>query len=315
MNIQEKILRPSSRYWKQDIGPIILFFFIVPIAGILYWGAKMYVVGGFALIVGIPYLISEFRAARKQQIIFSASEIAVKIDKENFKRSWESIKAASFIGQGRLRFLVLYFDEHNLSIPCRYYDEVELTENLKRYLSPGVLHPKAYQKLRWFLEWQESITKRLSTMNSPLKVSLGGYEKWIGVFCIIFGVLCVGLSYFSKVDSINAMMIGDLFGGLGLLLLILRIGWMEGDNNQISVRSLFRKNTFVWSDLREIYIHSNQGIMALVGDNSRLILPNFSSWSGKDKELLHELISYKVEMSKIDPIESNKPVFWLSKNA
>lgn len=315
MNTQEKIIRASSRFWKQEIGAIALFLIIFPIAGILYFGVKMYVVGGFALIFGIPYLISEFRAARKQQIIFSASEIAVKIDKENFKRPWESIKAASFIGQGQSRFLVLYFDEHNLTIPCRYYDEVELTENLKRHLSPSVLHPKAYQRLPWFLEWQESIIKKLSTMNSPLKVSLGGSEKWIGVFCVSLGFLFVGLYYFSKVDAIAAIMIGGLFGGLGLLLLILRIGWMEGDNNQISVRSLFRKNTFVWSDLREIYIHSSQGIMALVGDNSRLILPNVSSWSGKDKELLHELISYKVEMSKIEPIESNKPLFWLSKNA
>ncbi len=54
--------------------------------------------------------------------------------------------------------------------------------------------------------------------------------------------------------------------------------------------------------------------MALVGDNSRLILPKVSSWSGKDKELLHELVIYKIEMSKIETVESNKPAFWLSKN-
>jgi len=315
MNTQEKILRPSSRYWKQEVGAIALFLIIFPIAGILYYGVKMYVVGGFALLVGIPYFISEFRNARRQQITFSKAEIIVRIGKENFKQSWESIKAVKFTGQGQSRPLVLYCDEHNLNISCRFYDEAELTENLKKYLPSSVLHPQAYQRLPWFLEWQENVTKKLSVINRPLKVSLGGSEKWLGIFSVSLGVLFVGLYLFSKVRKIDAIMGGGIFGGLGILLLLLCIGWMEGDGNQISVRSLFRKNTFIWSDLREIYVHSSQGIMALVGDNSRLILPKFSSWSGKDKELLNELIGYKIEMSKIEPVESNKPAFWLSKNA
>lgn len=315
MNNQEKILRPSSKFWKQEVGAIALFLIIFPIAGILYYGVKMYVVGGLALLVGIPYFISEFINVRRQQITFSKSEIIARIGKEDFKQSWESIKAVKFTGQGQSRLLVLYCDEHSLNIPCRFYDEEELINSLKEHLSSSVLHPQAYQRLHWFLEWQENVTKKLSAMKSPLKVSLGGFEKWLGIFSVSLGILFVGLYLFSKVRKIDAVMGGGIFGGLGILLLLLCVGWMEGDNNQISVRSLFRKNTFVWSDLREIYIHSSQGIVALVGDNSRLILPNVSSWSGKDKELLHELISYKVEMSKIEPTESNKPVFWLSKNA
>jgi hypothetical protein len=165
------------------------------------------------------------------------------------------------------------------------------------------------------LEWQENVTKKLSAINRPLKVALGGFEKWLGIFSVSLGILFAGLYYFSKVEAIVAVIIGGMFGGLGLLLLLLCIGWMEGDGNQISVRSFFRKNTFVWNDLREIYFNSNQGVMALVGANSRLILPKVSSWSGKDRELLYELISYKIEMSKIEPVESHKPVYWLSKNA
>lgn len=315
MNIQEKILRPSSRYWKQEVGAIALFLIIFPIAGILYYGVKMYVAGGLALLVGIPYFISEFITARRQQITFSKSEIVARIGKEDFKQSWESVKAVKFTGQGQSRLLVLYSDEHSLNVPCKFYDEEELTNSLKEYLSPSVLHPQAYQRLPWFLEWQENVTKNISAMSRPLKVSLGGFEKWLGIFSISIGILFVGLYLFSKVRKIDAVMGGGMSGGLGILLLLLCIGWMEGDSNQISVRSLFRKNTFVWSDLREIYIHSRLGVIALVGDNSRLILPKFSSWSGNDKELLNELISYKIEISKIVPVESNKPAFWSSKNA
>lgn len=315
MNTQEKIIRPSSRYWKQDIGAIILFFFVIPIAGILYWGVEMYVVGGFALLVGIPYLISEFRAARRQQITFSKSEIIAKINKEDFKQSWDFIKAVKFTGQGESRLLVLYCDEHSLNIPCRFYDETELTNQLKQHLSSSVLHPQAYQRLPWYLEWQDNVANKISTINRPLTVSLGGSEKWLGIFSVSLGILFVGLYYFSKVDAITAIMIGGLFGVLGLLLLLLCIGWMEGDSSQITVRSLFRKNTFFWNDLRKIYLNSNQGLITLIGENSRIVVPKFSSWSGKDKELLHELISYRIEMSKIEPVESNKLVFWSSKNA
>jgi hypothetical protein len=315
LNNQEKILRASSRFWKQDIGAVILFLIILPIIFILYLGGEFYFVGGLALIVGLFSIISEVRSARSQQITFSKSEIIVRIGKEDFKWPWETIKAVRFTGQGQSRLLTLYNDEYNLNIPCKYYDETELVENLKKHLSSSTLHPQAYQTLPHFLEWKENFTKKLSTINEPLKISLGGSEKWLGLFCVSLGVLFAGLYYFSKVDAIAAFMIGGMFGGLGLLLLVLSIGWMEGDRSQISVRSLFRKNTFLWSDLREIYFNSNQGVIALVGDNSRIIIPKFSSWSGKDKELLDELIGYKIEMSKIEPIESNKPVFWLSKNA
>lgn len=315
MNTQEKIIRPSSRFWQRDVGAIALFLIIIPIVGILYFSEEMYVAGGFALLVGIPYLISEIRNARRQRIIFSRLEITARIGKGDFKQSWESIKAVRFTGQGWSRSLVLYCDDHGLYIPCRFYDEKELTDRLKEHLSQSVLHPQAYQRLPQFLEWQENVAKKLSAMNRPLKVSLGGFEKWLGIFCVGLGILIVGLYLFSKVGKFFAIMGGGISGGTGILLLLLCIGWMEGDVNQISVRTLFRKNTFLWSDLREIYVNSSQGIMALVGDNSRLILPKISSWSGKDKKLLDELIGYKIEMSKIEPVESHKPAFWSSKNA
>jgi hypothetical protein len=121
MNTQEKIIKPSSRFWKQDIGAIILLLIVIPIAGILYFGERMYFAGGFAVLVGIPYLISEFRAARRQQMIFSNSDLIVRIRKEDFKLPWETIRAVKFTGQGQSRLLVLYCEEHNLNIPCRFY--------------------------------------------------------------------------------------------------------------------------------------------------------------------------------------------------
>jgi hypothetical protein len=292
MNTQEKIIRLSSRYWQQEIGAVALLVIISPIAAILYYGGKMYVAGGFALVVGITYLISEIRKARRQQITFTESEIIVKTGKEVFKQSWESIKAVKYTRQGQSRLLILYCDDHFLKIPSRFYDKAELTDRLREHVSPSVIHPQAYQRLPWFLDWQENVTKKISAINRPLKVSLGGFEKWLGIFCVSVGILNGGLYFFSEVELIDAFMLGGLFGGLGLLLLLTCIGWMEADNSRISVRSLFKKYTFLWIDLREIYVNTNQGVIALVGDNNRLIVPKVSSWSGKDKEMLHELINY-----------------------
>jgi hypothetical protein len=314
MNTQEKILHPSSRYWKQEIGAIILLLIIL-IAGILYFGVKMYVVGGFALLIGIPYLISEFRNLLRQQITFSKSEIIARIGKGDYRQSWESIRAVRLTGQGQSMLLVLYCDEHSLTIPCRFYDKVKLIENLKEHLSSIILHPQAYQRLPWFLEWKVNVERNILTMNRSLKVSLGGFEKWLGIFSLSLGLIFAGSAYFSKFEAIDFIILGGMFGGLGLLLLLLCIGWMEADVNQISIRSLFRRNTFIWNDLREIYINSNLGLMALVGDYSRLILPKVTSWSGKDKAMLDDFINYKIELSKIEPVESYKLVYWLSKTA
>jgi len=131
---------------------------------------------------------------------FCKTEIIAKSGKEVFKQSWESIKAVKFTGQGQSRLLVLYCDDHFLKIPSRFYDEAELIERLKEHLSPSVLHPQAYQRLPWFLEWQENVTKKISAINRPLKVSLGGFEKWLGIFCVSVGILNVGLHFFLKLS-------------------------------------------------------------------------------------------------------------------
>jgi hypothetical protein len=187
MNNQEKILRASSRYWKQDIGTIILFLIILPIIFILYFGGEFYFVGGLSLIIGLFSLVLEVRSTSRQQITFSKSEIIVRMGKEDFKWPWETIKAVRFTGQGQSRLFTLYNDEYNLNIPCKFYDESELTDNLKKHLSSSVLHPQAYQRLPWFLEWQENVAKKLSAIDKPLKVSLGGSEKWLGLFCVSLG--------------------------------------------------------------------------------------------------------------------------------
>src|SRR5688572_10149533 len=108
MNNQEKILRASSRYWKQDIGAIILFLIILPIIFILYFGGEFYFAGGLVLIVGVFSLVSEVRSARRQQITFTTTEIIVRIGKEDLKWPWETIKAVKFTGQAGSRLLTLH---------------------------------------------------------------------------------------------------------------------------------------------------------------------------------------------------------------
>jgi hypothetical protein len=315
MSTEEKIIKTSSRYWRQEIGAIVLVSIVLPVAMILYFGEKMYAIGGLGLLVGIPCLISEVRAARRQKITFTKSALVIKVTKDDIKQPWEAIKAAKLTGHGRSRLLVLYCDEHNLNIPCKFFDESEFMERLKEHLSPTVLHPQAYQGLPQFVEWQGNITKKLSNLNRPLKVSLGRSEKRIGLFGVGLGVLFAILYFFNTIEPVAALVLSGLFGGLGLFLLLSCVGWIEGDNESISIRTLFRKVIFSWNELREIHINSDRGVLALVGDNGRLIIPNSSSWSGKDKELLLQLLHLKVEMSRLEPMESGKPLYWRSKNA
>jgi hypothetical protein len=54
-------------------------------------------------------------------------------------------------------------------------------------------------------------------------------------------------------------------------------------------------------------------MIALVGYNNRVVLPGSATWSGKDKELLSELIQSKIAASKIQPVENSKMIFWRSK--
>ncbi len=172
MNTQEKVIKTSPRFWTLEISGIVLLIILVPFVGMLYLGEKMYVLGGLALLVGILHLISEIKAALRQRITFTKSDVVVRTGKDVFEQSWESIKAVKFVGKGRSRLLVLYSDEHKMNIPCRFFDEAELMEMLNEHLSSNAFHPQAYQRLSQFSEWEDSVTKELSNLNRRLKVSL-----------------------------------------------------------------------------------------------------------------------------------------------
>ncbi len=315
-NNQEKIIKTSTRYWVQNIGAIILLSIGLPVAGIYYWGEGFLVVGIFAILVGIPYALSEVISAQKRQIYFSSSFIEIRMGGEIAQQPWESIQAVKFSGWEASRRITLFGRGQNLEIPCKYFIESELTNLLKMHLPVEAFHPLAYQKTRQFLDWQESVQRLIGSVNRTLRVSLGKTERWIGIFSICMGIFTASMFYFSARDGSGALFMGTLFGGLGLILLILSIGWIEGNNESITLRTLFEKHEFPWSRLRKIYINSNRSFITLAGDNeNRLILPAANRWSGADKELLQKLITFKLESSKIEPIETVNLPYWRSKTS
>ncbi len=313
---QEKIIKTSARYWGQEIGVIFLFLIGLPAVGMHYWGEEFLAVGMLGILVGIPYIISEVISAQKRQIVFSASKIEIKMGRETVPQPWESIQAVKFSGQGTSRQITLFGREQNLQIPCKYFNESELTNLLKGHLPVEAFHPLAYQKTQQFLDWQEGVRRTIGGIHRTLKVSLGKTERWMGILGICMGIFTAGMFYFSAKDEFGALFMGTLFGGLGLVLLILSVGWIEGNNESITVRTLFQKHEFSWNRLQKIYINSNRGIITLVcDDENRLILPGARRWSGADKKLLQELITLKLESSKIEPIESVNSPYWRSKTS
>ena len=307
-----RIIRTSSRYWIEDIGGILLFLVVFPLAGIFYWGERFYFVGGFALVVGIPSLIKGVIAAYNNKISFAKSGMVVQLGREAFKAKWESVKAIRFSGKGTSRRITLFSETQDLNIPCNYFDEKKVVNELNGHLPPEVLDPQAYHSLPQVVEWRNNTTRKLENISDPLRVSLGIRERWIGILSICVGAAIALYSYFSS-NNATDIIGGISFGGLGVLLVISCLGWIEGTYESITVRTLFRRHELSWKMLNKIFIDSNRGIVALVSDDCRLILPSPSTWSGKDKELLYELTSLKINASKIEPTENSAIVFWRSK--
>lgn len=265
------------------------------------------------MVFGIIYVIKSAVTAFRNKLAFTKSGMTMQFGKETFQVQWELVKAVSFAGKGGTRSVTVFMESQNLYIPLNLFDEKKVKDEFKEYLPPSVFDPQAFRSLPQIIEWRKDATRKFENIQRSLKVSLGGWERWVGIITACGGVALALFFYFSSNDAIGVSM-SAFFGGLGLLLAILCSGWIECTNEGISVSSLFRKYELSWGTLKEIFIDSNHGIVALVSDECRMILPSPSSWLGKDKELLRELINYKIDASKIQPIENSAIVYWHSKN-
>ena len=310
---QERILRTSTRYLLKEIGVIFLCSVVIPIMGIYYVGDRFYIIGVIGLVIGIIALVKVLLTSRKRQIAFSATEIIVNSGKEIAKESWTSIQAIRFSGKGNSRYVTLFGSENNLHIPCQYFNETELISSLKEHLPSEVFQPKAYQRTQQYLDWQEETYKKIAGRDRRLKVNLNRSEITTGIFAICVGVF-MAILYLSAKNNFGAFVLGTTIVSMGLLVIVMYLSWMEVDNETIKVRTLFRQYEIQWNKVQEIYVDSIRGKIALVSDTSRLIVPGFRNWSGKERNLLFDLIALKIETSSVEPIESVKLFYWRSKN-
>lgn len=313
MILDKKIIKTSLRYWIEEIGGVFAFLIVLPIFAMIYWEEEFYFIGGLGLLIGIASLISNFRSAYNSKIIFTSSEIRGQINKLNFSKSLEDIKALQFSGYKTTSQLIIWTDQDIIQIPCKYFDEKELDKFLKEHLPLEVFHPLAYQKLPQFQESQNERLKQFSNLYQPLSVSLGRSEKIIGSISIFLSIIMVGLLFISENDTI-ALVMATFLGGLGLFLILWSNSKVEATSEFIKFYSFFKEYELLWNDLKEVYVNTNNQMMALVGDKCRIVLPNPGSWSGKDRDKFFDLLYYKIETLRLQPIESKKHLYWRSKN-
>lgn len=314
MNVNEtKIIKTSANYWTREIGGTLLFLIILPVFAVLYWGAKFYFLGGLAVIIGTIYLFRNLRPTHNAKIIFDLSEIKGNVEGFAFVQRWNDIKAVSFSGQGTTSLLTIGTENHILQIPCRFFDKKELEKELRTHLPSEVFDPLAFQKLPQVQRFEQERKSQFDNLYEPLKVSVGKSEKIIGGISLFFSVFMLSLLLF-PIDKTGPLFIAIIFGGLGLVLIVFSIGSIEANRETIILRMIFREYELSWNTLREVYINLNNHTIVLTGDKCRILLPSTTSWSGKDREQLYELISMKIENSEIRPQQGTKPLYWRSKN-
>jgi hypothetical protein len=310
---QTKIFKTSTKYWLQEIGGILLFLVIFPMFAILHWGAKFYLLGFLAILVGILYLFRDIRSVYGAEIIINDAEIKGNVEGFAFVQSWSEVKAVAFSGHGTTSLLLIGSENGVLQISSRFFDRKELEKELKEYLPSDVFDPLAFQRLSQTQRLEQERKRQFDNLREPLKVTWGKSEKTIGSISIFFGFFMVGLSIFS-VDKTGPLILAAFLVGLGLFLIVFSIGTIEASNETVVLKTVFQEYELPWNTLREVYINLHNHTIVLTSDKCRIILPSTTSWSGQDREKLYELINVKIETIGISPIKGTKPLYWRSKN-
>lgn len=314
MNANEtKIIKTSVNYWTQEIGSTLLFLIVLPVFAILYWGAKFYFLGGLAFLIGIINLFRNLRPAYNAKIVFDSSKIKGNVEGFAFVQQWNDIKAVSFSGQGTTSLLTIGTENHVLQIPSRFFDKKDLEKEFRTHLPSEVFDPLAFQRLPQVQKYEQDRKSQFDNLYEPLKVSVGKSEKVVGGISLLFCVFMLSLLLF-PIDKTGPLFIATIFGGLGLVLIVFSIGTIEANSETIILRMIFWEYELSWNTLREVYINLHNHTIVLTGDKCRILLPSTTSWSGKDREQLYELISVKIENSEIQPQQGTKPLYWRSKN-
>jgi len=304
-----KIIKPSIRHWIVGVGAWGVFIFVAPIVGIYIWEERFYWIAVLCFLFGIYRIIVGVKKGVNNQIIFQATGIECSFGKEDLSIRWEDIEAIQVIDQSYEKLIMIYTDQEEIGITHPFFNKKEVLQQLNQYVSPDKFSPQALQPL--LQEYYKALNREFANLPQPLKVSHLGFEKFFGIVALLGGVGCAALFYFwNNLDT--ALFFGPLFGGLGLILIIISLGSIEATNQEIKYRSPIRQISMRWEDIRQIYINSDNGLLALVSDEGRLVLKP-GSWTGKNKEQILRLLVYKLEILGIEPKESIKISFWYSK--
>ena len=307
-----KIIKTSKKYWLSDVIALLVFLVILSIIGLALRIEVYFEISIVAIVIGIPTIFMMLKRALSNQVIFYKNRIEGKIDRGNFNICWGDIGAVQIHDQETRKFIILHTNETAVYIPYRYFDENEVLEELKRYVPLEKFEKGSLQNLPKYRDWQISSSKEFSGLTENLKVTQSGFEKWLGFASLAFGIFMAVISY-NNSDPMGMICSGTLFGGCGIVLIFLTLGSIEANNQEISLKLPYRHVSMYWEEIREIYTNTNQGVVALVSENGRLMVKP-SGWSGKDKDQLYRLLQFKIEKSGVVPKESQKILFWMSKN-
>ncbi len=313
MNTNEtKIIKTPANYWIKEIGSLLLFLIILPVA-ILYLGGIFYLLGGLVVLIGIINLFRDLPPAYNAKIIIDSSEIKGNVEGYTFAQRWNDIKAVSFSGDVVPSLLTIGTENHVFNISSKFFDKKELEKEFRTHLLPEVFDSFAFQRLSVVQKFEQDRKRQFDNLQEPLQVSIGKSEKNIGVISFLLCVFMLSLLFF-PVDKIAPLVLAAFFGGLSLVLIVFSIGTIESNREIIILKMIFRKYELSWNNLHEVYINLHNHTIVLIGDRCRILLPSTTSWSGRDCEQLYELIILKIENSGIQSNQGRKPLYWRSKN-
>lgn len=305
------IITTSRKLWVMNIGSLSLIILLVILPLTLSDLTCGLISIGF-LIILLPSLFRMIKFARSCRLIFTDSELIYQSVAGDTRIDYAMVKAIRSSTTNGQKMLILNTEDDEFRIPCMTMDLDLIKAQLKSHFSEEVLHPLAYQKTNDFITWKEK-TYQAVAAKGLLRVKFGGFNKKAAWVSTVLGLSLFLFSIISDHRLTGAGYAGLLFLGPGIFLFIFCIGVIEADRERISVKKLLHTSSFSWDDLEKHYMSYNNGAMALIGRNHRLIIPAISSWSGPDEADLLDLIRVELEIRNIETIMSMKPELWWSK--
>lgn len=245
------------------------------------------------------FMISDLYKTWRQSLSIDEEAIQGHVDGVDIKIYWQDVIVMRFVKPtNQPNFLLVGTRVGDNIISLNNFNDKQVWQAVQHYAPPSSLEEEAYKRLPDYDRWKDHHKNLINRHIPTLSVKIYTFERLI-FRIILFSCLIFMIPVLLYGDSESHLCIYSL-SIFCVLPLALFPSSIEADMDSIRKKTWLGRYKIRWDEIERIEHTRGWTNFVFYGENKRLVIPGFMTWSGGDQEEMIEYLQAQITERSIE---------------